>query len=91
MNKVSRYYLNSGGLRILSHRLSQGNLSPQVYKAVLRRQMIKQYFENSPSFFELTKEKISNSFSRIFNRSSLDDVDYAPRLKEVSDWTKFLK
>ncbi len=91
MNKVSRYYLNSGGLRVLNHRLSQGNLSPQIYKAVLRRQMIKQYFENSPSFFGLLKEKVSNLISWISNRFQPDDLDFAPRLNAVSDWTKFLK
>ncbi|MDH5761622.1 MAG: hypothetical protein OEZ51_01455 [Nitrospinota bacterium] len=40
-----RSHLDPTGIRILKKRLASGKITPQVFKDILRRQMVKYYFQ----------------------------------------------
>jgi len=46
MKYVLRAQLDPRGLRVLKKRLLAGEITPKVYKDILKRQMVKQYFQN---------------------------------------------
>ena len=46
MNKNLNLSLDPNGVRFLEKRLMAGEITPHVFKDILKRQMIKQYFQN---------------------------------------------
>ena len=45
MNSELRSYLDPTALRVLEKRLVSGKITPQVFKDILKQQMIKYYFQ----------------------------------------------
>ncbi len=46
MNEKLRSYLDPTALRILKKRLVSGKITPQVFKDILKRQMVKYFFQS---------------------------------------------
>ena len=46
MNKNLNFSLDSNGVHFLEKRLIAGEISPHVFKDILKRQMVKQYFHD---------------------------------------------
>lgn len=89
INKELRNHLDPTALRILKKRLVSGKITPQVFKDILKRQMVKYFFQSYRHPLIKSWEK----WRRPATKQSRDSRSMMPRSKnekfEIYDHKRF--